>query len=408
MTRRRAPWLAALLPLLATGAAWAAEAPPPSAQAAEAMTLAEARVAIAALFEKAIEDCARTSGGMPVEGQVTVRKGEDVTFPHVSKRADVNYPSIEEAMGSQAILVIAALIDSLGNPRYAHVAREVSSAVMGSPFGRMAVAGIRRTTFMPGTRNGEPVANWWHGKLKFIVAQEGRMGNILSESKLNEFVQKARAGDGKSQAVIAYLDSIAHEEVGIPDRDRNHFLAVSAANGERNALLTVTRMLGAPGCRPPADVDALLRKYAMSGRSDLELLHATRMLDRGTVDGHPEVSPMLHGAANSNDPFVQLWAAGILATAPIDSVRDAPAALESALTLKVEGDPDAGETLAAALAANGRHDDAVKAEVAAIAAATKLHWNVALMQKRLARYQAGEPWVGWLCDCDRLVPDGGQ
>jgi hypothetical protein len=410
MTRRRAPWLAVFLPLLAMGVAWAADTatPLPAATAPGASFeegVAKLRVELAGSFEKAMVDCTR-GRGVPTEGRIVDSpSGMLDSWPHIAKKANVSYPSMEEGDGHQAILQVVGLIDALGNPRFLHVAREVTSKKGSSRFGEMAVNGLRRTEFTTGMRGGEPVAAWWHLKLKFIFEQQGRMGNILSEDKLNDYVAKARKGDGDSQAIVAYLDSIAHEEVGIPASDQYHFLATAAAGGERNALLAVTRLLGA--CRPPADVESVLLRFAMRGRSDLELLHATRMLARGTVEGHPEVGPMLHGAANSSDAFVQIWAAGILATSPIESVRDPMAALESAKTLKLEGDPDAGETLAAAWAATGNFVEAVKAESAAIIVAEKLHWKDGFMQQRLAKYKAGQPWIGWLCDCDQLVPEVG-
>jgi hypothetical protein len=406
MTQHRVPWLVALLPLLAMGAAWAAEAPAPAEAVASVDGIARTRAEIASLFESALLDCARAMESAAVDPQG--RAGVRGTFAHMSKRLDMEYPYAEVNAGNQAILRMVTLVDSLGNPRFAHVSREVTSSKNDNQFGPLAVQALRRTPYTPATRGGTPVATWASARLNFYIKQQGRMGNILSEDKLNEYVAKAREGDGNSQAVVAYLDSIAHEEVGIPAQDQYHFLATAATNGERNALLQVTRLLGATECRPPADVDTMLYSFAMRGRSDLELLHATRMIGRGTLDGHPEVAPMLHGAANSNDAFVQMWAAGMLATAPIDSLRDPQAALESAKTLKVDGDPDAGETLAAAMAATGNYAEAVKAEAAAIKAAAKLHWNDAFMQQRLAKYKAGQPWVGWLCDCTRLVPEGWQ
>jgi hypothetical protein len=403
MSPRRVRWAAALLPLVAMGSGWTAEP-----AAGEAGTRVLDRTAMAALVEKALADCGAPGVRIaPASGdKLAAARAKVMTLPTHGELADMGFPVSEMEDGHQAIIIVAFVIDELGNTRFAHIDSEIASAMKAYTFEPRAIATIRNTRFTPALRDGQPVAVWWRTKINYVIAAEGRMGNILSDKKLAEIVQRARAGDLKSQMMTAYLDSVAPAEVGIPDPEQDHYLALSAVNGERSALLTVTRLLGNRFCTPPPEVESLLLQHAMAGKSDLELLHATRMLERGMVDDHPEVLAMLHGAANAKDPFVQMWAAGILATSPVAAVRDAPAALESAQSLKVDNDPDAGETLAAALAANGRYAEAAKAEAAAIAVAGKMHWNDGLMQRRLAKYAAGEPWIGYLCDCDRLVPGG--
>lgn len=408
MNRRWAPWAAALLPLFAMGSAWAAEPAAPAATPAlspEAVAaLAARRAALAQVIEKALADCTPPTGLSPDEMRKANAARAGVDEP--AQLVRTGNPDIPDMGRDQAILMMATLVDSLGNVRYVHVDREIATTTQNSPFDPGTIANVRRFKYKPALRGGQPVATWKLMKVKY-TAGGNRMGNVLSDDKLTEIVLKAREGDIAAQMTTAYLDSIAHQEVGIPETEARHFLAAAAVNGERSALIRLTRMMGLPDCKPPAEVEDFLYRVAMAGKSDLELLHATRMLERGTVEGHPEVRTMLQGAANGSDRFVQMWAAGILATAPFESVRDPQAALASAQSLTVKDDPDAGETLAAALAANGRYPEAVAAEKVAIASAGRWSWNITIMRQRLERYAAGEPWIGYLCDCDRLVPAGG-
>ncbi len=120
-----------------------------------------------------------------------------------------------------------------------------------------------------------------------------------------------------------------------------------------------------------------------------------------------ETSILLHGAANARDPFVQMWAAGILATAPVPEVRDPEAALATALTLtEAATDPDYAEVVAAAQAASGHFDESIRAQEIALALAKNRRWNVTQIQLRLETYRSRRPWTGYLCDCTDLSPEG--
>jgi hypothetical protein len=68
--------------------------------------------------------------------------------------------------------------------------------------------------------------------------------------------------------------------------------------------------------------------------------------------------------------------------------------LEQIRRLRGESDPTTLELEAAADAANGSFDSAVKAQQSAVEAATRLGWTTALLEKRLAAYMAGQPWFG--------------
>ncbi len=378
-----------------------------AASAGESTERTARKARLVELIDKAVTDC--TPGALrslASDPSLRARNLGPEVPPKTIKLNNEEYPIGELSVGNQAMLVISLLVDAMGNPRFVHVDRQITNSTSTNGFASRTILMFRSGTYSPGLQGGLPVAAWRRYAVTYAIPM-GQSGSIFDEGKIKLDLKKARAGEESSQIMISYLDSIAPAQIKLNEVERRHYLAVAAVSGERSALLRVAQLLGLPGCKAPEEAETFIRLHAMSGESDLELFQATRLLQRPEPETNPDISPMLHGAAHANDSFVQLWAAGILATTPIATLRDPMAALEIAQSMDVKGDPDAGEMVAAAMAANGRYPDAVREETAAIKAAKKLHWIDSLMQQRLAQYSAGKPWIGYLCDCDQLVPGGG-
>jgi hypothetical protein len=390
----------------AAGRAVAEEAAAPvPARPEDVAAVERARTELMMQIEKTLTDCDRPHPAVTSPGAAPKDSGSEDKPAHLLKSVSGDYyPYAEIGAGHQAILMMSYLVDALGNPRFAHVERMVASDMKASGFPTTATRMVREATFAPAIRGGTAVASWKRMKIRFVAEEQGRMGNILSEKKLHEFVASARKGDATAQHVVAYLDSIAPDEVGIPAAEERHYVAHAAAWGERTAQEQIARMLGSSTCTLPTSVQEYLKFLAWRGHSDLELIHAGRLLEGADPTAYHDAGPLLHGAANSRDPFMQLWAAGLLATTPIAEVRDPDFALQVAQGLKTVGDPDYSELLAAAQAATGHFEEAVKAEEKAISQAKSMQWHLDLFQQRLAKYKAREPWVGYLCDCTKLVP----
>ena len=149
---------------------------------------------------------------------------------------------------------------------------------------------------------------------------------------------------------------------------------------------------------------------AMAGSAEAQIRWAKMLIATNDSELVAKASEKLHEASTSRDPFIRLWVAGLMATAPIERLRDPVLALQIATTLNHEAkvpyseDPDYAELLAAAQAANDQYDAAAQSELLAIKRAVALKWNTSGLQNRLAVYQAKKPWRGYLCDCDQLSP----
>jgi hypothetical protein len=227
----------------------------------------------------------------------------------------------------------------------------------------------------------------------------------LNRARLQELLAKARQGDLAAMAAAQYVNTVDSREVNLSPEEERDFLVHAALAGFREARKDMLLRLDSPACRQDPDLQEVFHFFSWRGGSAIALHEATRLLQLGDPSTYHDIATLLHGAANATDPFVQLWATGLLATAPVAEIRDPAFALQSALSLKnTEQDPDVTEVLAAAQAANGKFDDAVRTETLALAQANKRHWNDAQLRQRLTAYQSNKPWTDYLCDCDGRLP----
>jgi len=140
-----------------------------------------------------------------------------------------------------------------------------------------------------------------------------------------------------------------------------------------------------------------LRKAAEADQSNAQVALASYAL-RGTPDKKSTrmADVWLERAAASGDHDGMYYLSALLAATPVAELRDPKRALTLLDKVRYgESDnPTAVEVRAAALAASGAFSDAVKKERRAISMASALRWDLAPLNERLARYEAGQPWYG--------------
>jgi hypothetical protein len=357
------------------------------------------------LLSATLEDCAAKAG----RGDGAGGAANDTAAARTATPKDPSdyYPTASMMQGDQAIVLLELLIDEYGNPRFAHVARSLPTSPK-SLFAEQAIRMVHDSRWAAARRAGHAVASWKKIKFNFTIPTDGKLGNIIDEHKLAKFMKDAANGDQNSIGVVSYVNSIAGTEVVLSAEQQSRYLAYSAMAGERSAALRVAQLLSNPLCTRPPIVEELLRRQATRGFSAGEMILAAQLMRGNDPTANAEIATLLHGAANSIDSFIQLWATGLLATAPVVEWRDPVFALANATTFAARSrDPDTLEALAAAQAANGRYPEAVASQQRALEAAGALHWNDAPMRARLQVYQSGQSWTGYLCDCTQLVPGEG-
>jgi TPR repeat protein len=178
------------------------------------------------------------------------------------------------------------------------------------------------------------------------------------------------------------------------------FLRGSQSGSPRAQFLLGNSLLFGWGCKcEETKAQVWLRTAAAADQPSAQVTIAAYAL-RGTPDEHHAqmAATWLGRAAASGDQEGMFYYAALLAAAPLDSLRDPQRALKLLAQVEPEfdQDPTTQEIRAAAQAANGDYRSAVKSEQRAIGQAEKLEWSLAPLQERLTRYQAGQPWTGYL------------
>lgn len=265
----------------------------------------------------------------------------------------------------------------------------------------------------PASLNGEPISTWIGMPVKFILqGVGGPMGSLLRQDAWLAMLDKANAGDVQSIEASGYVAGLVGGETGLSSNARLSLIVDSALQGADFARMQLYRALSV--CSQESVVEPWVSADAKAGSLQAEMTLAqilwTEMLSSGSdASQTAKLSELLHTVAGGADPFYRLWAAEVLATEP--GLRDPATALRVAVTLNArpdaghEYDPDYGELLAAAQAANGHFAAAVQSELQAIGWARHNGWNLRSMDSRLATYRARRPWFGHLCDCQQIAPD---
>jgi hypothetical protein len=306
--------------------------------------------------------------------------------------------------GKKATALGLVLIDSLGNARYPHVLGRITNDDV-DRIERWVIQVLRKTEWFPARHAGQPISAWKPLRVTSptnIVSVHG--DKFLNEDWLSKLLASARAGDLKSREVAAYMNAMAPTEVGLTEVEQSEYLAAAVLAGSRSDGVLAAEDLGRFGCSLSPAVIKVVQRQAETGKAALGLMVAMELLEVADPSTYKAIGVLLHEAAKSEDPFAQVWATGLLATAPIAEIRDPAFALNRAMAFQEEGDPDFTEVLAAAQAAAGEFEDAVKTETRALNEAKALDWNDQQLRQRLNTYKGGKPWVGYLCDCTQLVP----
>lgn len=262
-------------------------------------------------------------------------------------------------------------------------------------FARNVVRAVYQSRFVPAVRDGEPAESRMRFKWIFTAVN----GSALWDAKL--FADLRRASDQGVPVAQYFVGSVAFldDRVGI-DRKRARNLVMEAAKGGHAAAQTeIARwLLVGAGCSHTAKARIWLDAAARNGDPS-----AAAMLVDLAIEETPEALPVdsvrawLRAAAESEDEYALKHAIPFLAGLGPTELADPPLALAAAERLDRHGlrlDPQALESRAAALAANGQFGPATKLQKSAVESARDLSWNTAAMEERLAAYRENRVWRG--------------
>jgi len=306
------------------------------------------------------------------------------------------YPANAERKGVQGDVYLEFAVPPDGRPRNPHIIYAVPSG----EFDGAARTGVLRSEFPtapPGSKTVECTTFY-----RFIMRDFRPVTYPELDRLVQKTLEKAEAGDPSAQTLYGML------LVGLPQLNKPRsqglpwFLKAAQAGVPLAQFQVGFSLLKGWGCDCEENKGLdWLRRAAQAGQPDAEVTLAMYAL-HGTPDesGVKQARLWLEQAAASGNRDGKLYLAALLAAAPDSQARDPKRALAlvEEVFRGVDDDPTAFEIRAAAEASSGQFKEAIKSETKAVSMATRLKWDLAPLNDRLAHYTANQPWYGALVD----------
>lgn len=257
---------------------------------------------------------------------------------------------------------------------------------------------VMRTTYFP-ARQGETRAPCRQTQFyRFQI--EGASAENYPD--LERFVRNVRTeadgGNAQSQMLYGMLLAGLPQLGGTREEALPWFLKAAQAGAPLAQYQVGYSMLLGWGCQCEENKGLVwLRKAAEADQADAQVTLASYALrDELTHENVKRARTWLERAVRQDNREAKVYLSALLAAAPFEDQRD-PARARALITeifRNVDDDPVAFEIRAAAAAASGDFEAAIKDQTRAIAMAKKLRWDPAPLDERLAHYQAGKAWHG--------------
>jgi len=309
------------------------------------------------------------------------------------KRPEVSYPVGAEHHGIQGDVFVEFAVMPEGSARNPRIIYAVPTDTFESTV-RAAVLHTHYPAGQPGSR-----VIHCHVMYRFEVAGwTTTAGYPELETLVRVTRRKADSGDAQAQLfyglLLAGLPQLGHRAGdAVP-----WFLKAAQAGSPSGQYMLGSSLLLGMGCHCEENKGQVwLRKAAEADQSNAQVTLAEYAL-RGTPDAANTklAAVWLERAAASGNHDGMYYLSALLAATPIEAMRDPRRALDllEKVRTDISGNPTAVEIRAAAQAASGAFADAVGSERRAIAMATKLKWDLAPLNERLAHYESRQPWYG--------------
>jgi len=315
----------------------------------------------------------------------------DTTPPSALSATAAQTPAAARGQHQPAMVITALTVGADGRARDP----EILLAVPGDAFAPAAIEAWLNSAFTPAHRSGSAVSARLEAKTLFADVSAAPVADA-------EEIRKARPAADAGDPAAAYLVGLAalHDSsLGISGTQAEQLLLGAARDGNPDAQYWIASQLRASAaCHPRTDGAVWLRHAAAGGNAAAQLL-----LARDLLAGAPSAAQMaqaralLAQAGRADSYYVRKHVAALLASSPLDAVRDPPTALELARQLaagEIRSDPQMYETVAAAYAANGDSHGATAQQQLALQKARGLGWNTGPITERLDAYRHGQTWRG--------------
>lgn len=270
----------------------------------------------------------------------------------------------------------------------------VAYAVPPNEFESAVQSAVLRTRY-PAANPGAPSA---HCSQMYRFVMQGSTADDYPRLQVFVEATRAKADDGDASSQLLYGMLLGLPQLRHKPQDSLPWFLKAAQSGSRAAQFEVgNALMGGWGCQCDDRKGLVwLRRAAEADEPNAQVALAGYAL-RGNPDAAStrKAAVWLERAAARQDPYAMLYLSALLAATPVAELRDPNRALQLVKGAnRVRDDPTPFEIRAAAQAGSGDFAAAVRNEREAVAMATKLEWNLAPLNERLARYESRQPWYG--------------
>jgi len=283
---------------------------------------------------------------------------------------------------------------------------EVLLSLPNPEFSAPAVEFWMQMRFAPAEQGGQPVESKLPLKATYTVTGGG--APVWGGGALNTIRETALKGEPSAQYAIG-LAAALDPSLKIPPAEAQQLLVSAAQGGHPQAQYwAANRFMSLESCDRQNKKLPWLRAAAASGDGAAQLALAIDLLKgQPSTAQVAQARSLLEQAAQSDNSYARKHVVALMASWPLDGIRDPVGAVVLAKKLikdPIESDPQMFEAVAAAYAANGDFPGAAAKQEVAIKKASQLHWNTQLMQERLAHYHRSQSWVGDLFSLPLVTP----
>jgi TonB family protein len=308
------------------------------------------------------------------------------------------YPEVARQKGVQGEVYVEFTVAPDGHPRIPRILY----AVPGGYFEAAVRDSVMHSVYLPARVNGIPIATsvsqFYNFKMAGVSIQD--YGSL--EERVKATQSKAVAGDPAAQMLYAMMIA------GLPQLHQTYtealpwFLKAAQAGAPYAEFQVGTGLLMGRGCHcDETKGEIWLEKAAQADQADAQVSLAEYLLkDASKREAVAGALVWLERAAKQGNDAGKLYLSAILAASPSAEVRDPGRALAlvESLDHDYKNDPSVGEIRAAAYAARGDYQAAVKAQLEAISRAKDLGWDLTKLAQRQTVYASHQAWTGNLLE----------
>lgn len=326
------------------------------------------------------------------------REYEDRDPVRPSKPYIPDYPPAAQLKGIQGEVYVEFVVAPDGHPR-------VPRILYALPKGYFEAAvrdSVMRSVYLPARTNGEPIATtvsiFYNFEVPSVTLRD--YGNLAS--RVEKTKKEAEAGDPSAQMLYGMMISGLPQLKQARDQALPWFLKAAQAGAPYAQYQVGTGLLRGRGCQcDNTKAEIWLEKAAQADQPDAQVSLAELLLkERPNREAIAGALIWLERAAKQGNVSAKLFLSAVLAASPLPDVHNPARALNLTDSLEHEykDDPSFWEIRAAANASEGNFRAAVKAEAQAIAAATRLGWNMEPLERRASLYSSQQSWSGNLLE----------